>query len=139
VIVEGLSIPRYDAEPLLDSFLPYGHQVVARDTIRNHDEFFLFVTAPTGSGKTDSWAIPALSGNLGVVIALYPTNALAEDQFRTLSSLRNHLKSQTPIEFITSKTLGIIRDKAGSRMDPGGCPGRPAPLYVPVWQRHRRD
>jgi len=119
VIVEGLSIPRYDAEPLLDSFLPYGHQVVARDTIRNHDEFFLFVTAPTGSGKTDSWAIPALSGNLGVVIALYPTNALAEDQFRTLSSLRNHLKSQTPIEFITSKTLGIIRDKAGSRMTRG--------------------
>ena len=62
MIVEGLSIPRYDAEPLLDSFLPYGHQVIARETIQNRDEFFLFVTAPTGSGKTDSWAIPALSG-----------------------------------------------------------------------------
>ena len=119
MIVEGLSIPRYDAEPLLDSFLPYGHQVVVRETIRNHDEFFLFVTAPTGSGKTDSWAIPALSGDLGVVMALYPTNALAEDQFRTLSSLRNHLGSQTPVEFVTSKTLGIMRDKAGMRMTRG--------------------
>ena len=119
MIVEGLSIPRYDAEPLLDSFLPYGHQVGARETIRNHDEFFLFVTAPTGSGKTDSWAIPALSGNLGVVMALYPTNALAEDQFKTLSSLRDHLGSQTRVEFVTSKTLGIMRDKAGTRMTRG--------------------
>lgn len=119
MIVEGLSIPRYDAEPLLDSFLPYGHQIVARETIRNHDEFFLFVTAPTGSGKTDSWAIPALSGNLGVVIALYPTNALAEDQFKTLSSLRDHLGSQTQVEFVTSKTLGIMRDEAGTRMTRG--------------------
>jgi CRISPR-associated endonuclease/helicase Cas3 len=119
VIVEGLSIPRYDAEPLLDSFLPYGHQVIARETIQNRDEFFLFVTAPTGSGKTDSWAIPALSGELGVVMALYPTNALAKDQFRTLTSLRDHLGSQTPVEFVTSKTLGILRDRAGSRMTRG--------------------
>ncbi|MFY9195742.1 MAG: type I-D CRISPR-associated helicase Cas3' [Methanoculleus sp.] len=119
MIVEGLSIPRYDAEPLLDSFLPYGHQVVARETIRNHDNFFIFVTAPTGSGKTDSWAIPALSGNLGVVMALYPTNALAEDQFRTLSSLRDRLRSQTQVEFVTSKTLGIMRDKAGTRTTRG--------------------
>ncbi len=119
MIVEGLSIPRYDAEPLLDSFLPYGHQVIARETIQNHDEFFLFVTAPTGSGKTDSWAIPALSGELGVIMALYPTNALAKDQFRTLSSLRDHLGSQTPVEFVTSKTLGIMRDRAGSRMTKG--------------------
>ena len=119
MIVEGLSIPRYDAEPLLDSFLPYGHQIVARETIQNYDEFFLFVTAPTGSGKTDSWAIPALSGDLGVVMALYPTNALAEDQFRMLSSLRDHLGSRAPVEFVTSKTLGIMRDKAVTRMTRG--------------------
>lgn len=119
MIVEGLSIPRYDAEPLFDSFFPYGHQVVARETIRDRDKFFMFVTAPTGSGKTDSWAIPALSGSLGVVMALYPTNALAEDQFRTLSSLRDHLGSQTRVEFVTSKTLGIMRDEAGTRMTRG--------------------
>lgn len=119
MIIEGLSIPRYDAEPILNSFLPYGHQVIARETIRNHNGFFLFVTAPTGSGKTDSWAIPALSSELGVVMALYPTNALAEDQFRTLSSLRDHLGSKTPVEFVTSKTLGLMRDEAGTRMTRG--------------------
>lgn len=119
MIVEGLSIPRYDAKPLLDSFLPYGHQIVAREIIQDHDEFFLFITAPTGSGKTDSWAIPALSGKLGVVIALYPTNALAEDQFRTLTSLRDHLGSQTQVVFVTSKTLGIMRDEAGTRITRG--------------------
>ena len=77
------------------------------------------LSAPTGSGKTDSWAIPALSGDLGVVMALYPTNALAEDQFRILTSLRDYLGSQIPIEFVTSKTLGIMRDRVGTRMTRG--------------------
>ncbi|MDG6249260.1 type I-D CRISPR-associated helicase Cas3' [Methanocalculus sp.] len=112
MIVEGLSIPRYNTEPLFDSLLPYGHQVIARETIQNLDNFFLFLTAPTGSGKTDSWAIPALFGDLGVVIALYPTNALAEDQFRTITALRDHLGSQTRVEFVTANTLGIMRDSS---------------------------
>lgn len=112
MIVEGLSIPRYNTEPLYESLLPYGHQVIARETTQNLDDFFLFLTAPTGSGKTDSWAIPALSGDLGVVIVLYPTNALAEDQFRTITVLRDRLGSQTKVEFVTSKTLGIMRDSS---------------------------
>jgi len=112
MIVEHLSLPRYDAPPLTGSHLPYGHQIVARRTISDNDEFFLFITSPTGSGKTESWAVPALNtDSLGVVIALYPTNALAEDQYKTLCHLRDEIRPDRTIEFLTSETLGI---RAGS-------------------------
>ena len=52
MIIDELSIPRYDDEPLIGDHLPFKHQIIARDTIRNSEEFFLFITSPTGSGKT---------------------------------------------------------------------------------------
>lgn len=120
MIVDGLSIPRYEAEPLLESYLPYGHQVIARNLIRSRNEFFLFLTAPTGSGKTESWAIPALrEDNLGVVLALYPTNALAEDQYRTLTELRDKIAPERRIEFITAERLGLLREEYSFRMTKG--------------------
>lgn len=120
MIIDGLSIPRYDDEPLIGDHLPFKHQIIARDTIRNLDEFFLFVTSPTGSGKTDAWAVPALKeSDLGVVIALYPTNALAEDQYRSLKNLRDSLKSNKQIEFVTADTLGLMKDKRSYRITKG--------------------
>lgn len=111
MILESLSVPYYEEEPLFEHFLPYGHQVIAREIFRTQKDFFLFLTAPTGAGKTDAWAVPALIGELtGVTIALYPTNALAEDQFRTLSALRDHIAPDTPIEFITSERLIEMRE-----------------------------
>jgi CRISPR-associated endonuclease/helicase Cas3 len=113
-------MPRYDDEPLIGDHLPFKHQIIARDTIRNSEEFFLFITSPTGSGKTDAWAVPALKENdLGVVIALYPTNALAEDQFRSLKNLRESLKSNKQIEFVTAETLGLMKDKRSYRITKG--------------------
>ncbi len=41
MIIDGLSIPRYDDEPLIGDHLPFKHQIIARDTIRNSDDFFL--------------------------------------------------------------------------------------------------
>jgi CRISPR-associated endonuclease/helicase Cas3 len=120
LIIDELSIPRYDDEPLIGDHLPFKHQIIARDTIRNFEEFFLFITSPTGSGKTDAWAVPALKENdLGVVIALYPTNALAEDQYRSLKNLRDSLKSNKQIEFVTAETLGLMKDKRSYRMTKG--------------------
>jgi len=120
LIVDELSLPRYDEKPLLGNHLPYHHQIVARNTIRNLDEFFLFITSPTGSGKTDSWAVPALKEkDLGVVIALYPTNALAEDQYRSITHLKVVLKSNRPVEFVTAERLGLRRDKLSYRINKG--------------------
>jgi len=120
LIIDELSIPRFDDEPLIGDHLPFKHQIIARDTIRNSEEFFLIITSPTGSGKTDAWAVPALKENdLGVVIALYPTNALAEDQYRSLKNLRDSLKSNKQIEFVTADTLGLMKDKRSYRITKG--------------------
>ncbi|NJD02548.1 MAG: type I-D CRISPR-associated helicase Cas3' [Ruminiclostridium sp.] len=120
MIVEELAIPRYDQEPLIGNHLPYAHQIIARNTIRKVNEFFLFITSPTGSGKTDAWAVPALKeNNLGVVIALYPTNALAEDQYRSIVRLKESLKSNKQIEFVTAEKLGLKKDDFSYRITKG--------------------
>ncbi|KKG03137.1 hypothetical protein DU86_12835 [Methanosarcina mazei] len=120
MIVEELSIPRYNAEPLYNDRYPYAHQIIARDSIRNFDEFFLFLTSPTGSGKTDSWAVPSLNGNdLGVVVALYPTNALAKDQYLSINNLKKSLNSNKRIEFVTAETLGLKQEKYSYRITKG--------------------
>ncbi len=120
MIIEELALPRYDQEPLIGNHLPYAHQIIARDTIRNVNEFFLFITSPTGSGKTDAWAVPALKeNNLGVVIALYPTNALAEDQYRSIVRLKESLKSNKQIEFVTAEKLGLKKDDFSYRITKG--------------------
>ncbi|NPV61755.1 MAG: type I-D CRISPR-associated helicase Cas3' [Methanotrichaceae archaeon] len=120
MIIDELALPRYDSEPLIGDHLPFKHQIIARDTIRNYEEFFLFITSPTGSGKTDSWAVPALKENgLGVVIALYPTNALAEDQFRSIKHLRDSLNSNKQIKCVTAETLGLMKDKRSYRITKG--------------------
>lgn len=120
MIINGLALPRYDEEPLIGKHYPYAHQIIARDAIRSVDEFFLFITSPTGSGKTDAWAVPALKDDdLGVVIALYPTNALAEDQYRSITRLKESLNSNKRIEFVTANTLGLKRDALSYRITKG--------------------
>ncbi len=120
MIIEELALPRYDDELIIGNHLPYAHQIIARDTIRNSDEFFLFITSPTGSGKTDAWAVSALKENkLGVVIALYPTNALAEDQYNSILRMKDSLKSNKQIEFVTAEKLGLKQDDFSYRITNG--------------------
>lgn len=120
MIVEGLSLPRYDTEPLVGDIPPFGHQVIARETIETQDEYYLALTAPTGSGKTNAWAVPALTGDrLGVVLALYPTNALARDQYRSLCRLRDRLNPSKAVEYLDAEQLGLRRDEYDYRITKG--------------------
>lgn len=120
MIVEGLSLPRYEAAPLIGDMPPFGHQVIARETIWAQDTFYLALTAPTGSGKTNAWAVPALTGDrLGVVLALYPTNALARDQYRSLCRLRDHLNPSKAVEYLDAEELGLKRDEYDYRITKG--------------------
>ena len=92
MLVNELRLPRYNAELLYGNLRPYGHQIIVNDAINNYSEFCLFDPSPTGSGKTAAWAIPALNGRLGVVIAAYPTNALAQDQYRSILKTQGNWK-----------------------------------------------
>lgn len=58
---------------------PYKHQLELQEKIREDGEKIIFNTSPTGSGKTFSWMKPVLEDDLSA-IAVYPTNALVEDQ-----------------------------------------------------------
>jgi CRISPR-associated endonuclease/helicase Cas3 len=112
MIVEGLSLPRYDVSSMRGEFPPFGHQVIAYKTIEEQDAFYLALIAPTGSGKTNAWAEPALTGDrLGVVLALYPTNALAWDQYRSLCRIRDHLNPSKAVEYLDADRLGLKRDE----------------------------
>ncbi|KUK70140.1 MAG: CRISPR-associated helicase, Cas3 family [Methanocalculus sp. 52_23] len=120
MIVEGLSLPRYDTEPLVGDMPPFGHQVIARETIEAQDAFYLALTAPTGSGKTNAWAVPALTSDcLGVVLALYPTNALARDQYRSICRLRDRLNPSKAVEYLDAEQLGLKRDEYDYRITKG--------------------
>lgn len=120
MIVEGLSLPRYDTRSFIGENPPFGHQVIARETIEKEDAFYLALTAPTGSGKTNAWTVPALAGDrLGAVLALYPTNALARDQYESLCRLRDRMNPSKAVEYLDAEQLGLIRDEYEYRITKG--------------------
>jgi len=63
---------------------PYIHQAVLLDEWHEHDAFLL--TTKTGSGKTQAAALPVIA-NKESAFFIYPTNALVEDQQRSILKL----------------------------------------------------
>jgi CRISPR-associated endonuclease/helicase Cas3 len=76
--LDGLAIKTHD-EPYPFNYTPYGHQLRLRELFRSKSSFVAVNDSPTGGGKTSSWLTPALELRLDTV-AIYPTNALVEDQ-----------------------------------------------------------
>jgi CRISPR-associated endonuclease/helicase Cas3 len=63
--------------------------------------------APTGSGKTESWVAPVVEEGLNT-IAVYPTNALIEDQRRGITELLDDIDGGEDVALldVTSETIG---------------------------------
>lgn len=98
------------------NFYPFKHQYETLKIVNemdNNDKPAIIVTAPTGSGKTESFLLPMLNdlvsnprqeNELGVrAIILYPMNALVADQNKRLFS---YLKGQSNVSmfFYNSET-----------------------------------
>jgi DEAD/DEAH box helicase domain-containing protein len=80
----------------------YRHQV---ETIRALEEGNnVILTARTGSGKTEAWALAALR-NRWRVIAVYPTLALAADQIRRLEDYYSHAGLEGAVVRVDRPTL----------------------------------
>jgi CRISPR-associated helicase Cas3 len=73
-----------DCEVLQSGWHPYVHQAVLFDEWYNHDAFLL--TTKTGSGKTQAAALPVVANGESAFF-VYPTNALIEDQQRSILKL----------------------------------------------------
>lgn len=77
-----------DCEAARSGWHPYVHQAVLFDEWNRHDAFLL--TTKTGSGKTQAAALPVIA-NKESAFFIYPTNALIEDQQRSILKLAKGL------------------------------------------------
>ena len=68
--------------------LPFTHQAEVYDAWQRHQA--LLLVAPTGGGKTQAAAFPVLDYGESAIF-VYPTNALAEDQERSICRLLERL------------------------------------------------
>ena len=73
-----------DCEAAQSGWHPYIHQAMLFDEWNKHDAFLL--TTKTGSGKTQAAALPVVANGESAVF-VYPTNALIEDQQRSILKL----------------------------------------------------
>ncbi len=92
ITVQPLSLaqvahPAYDRA--LPDTLPYTHQAEVYDAWQHHQA--LLLVAPTGGGKTQAAAFPILDYGESAIF-VYPTNALAEDQERSICRLLERLR-----------------------------------------------
>lgn len=86
-------------------------------------EKVIFNTSPTGSGKTFSWLKPLMENNLSA-IAVYPTNALVEDQVTAAKNFHeNHFPDKNPRfgkltrEAVSQKKKELATDSNGKAAD----------------------
>lgn len=88
-----------DCEAARAGWHPYIHQAVLFDEWNRHDAFLL--TTKTGSGKTQAAALPVIA-NRESAFFVYPTNALIEDQQRSILNLAEGL-GWTPYVYQTGE------------------------------------
>jgi CRISPR-associated endonuclease/helicase Cas3 len=76
--ITGTALRQHDSHYLF-GHPPFHHQLELKRLVGSTDPFVAVDDAPTGGGKTSAWLEPALAERLDT-IAVYPTNALIEDQ-----------------------------------------------------------
>jgi len=93
-----------DCEAARSGWHPYLHQAFLLDEWNQHDAFVL--TTKTGSGKTQAAALPILANGESAFF-IYPTNALIEDQQRSILQLAKGL-GWTPYVYEAGKEFDRV-------------------------------
>lgn len=111
--LEGVALRTHD-EPYIFDYTPYGHQLRLRELFQEESSFVAVNDSPTGGGKTSSWLEPALDQHLDTV-AVYPTNALVEDQRLGIEDSVDTVDHDVAVLKVTSDSLSEKRAEHGVR------------------------
>lgn len=111
--LRGVALRTYD-EPYTFDYAPYRHQTELSRLFREESSFVAVNDSPTGGGKTSSWLAPALERRLNTV-AVYPTNALVEDQYLGIENDVGTVDHDVEVLKVTAGTLVNQRGKYGTR------------------------
>ena len=118
--VAGLALPtasEINTYPLND-IQPHPHQKRLYSALTNEsiDERYYINGAPTGSGKTLSWVAPVLAEERDA-IAMYPTNALINDQSQSIQTLVQNSSAFGSTDLETVVLTGETVDSLQKRHD----------------------
>jgi len=111
--LRGVALWTHD-EPYTFDYPPYGHQSRLRELFQKESSFVAVNDSPTGGGKTSSWLAPALDQRLDTV-AVYPTNALVEDQHIGIEDDMKAVDHDVAILKVTADSLSEKRIEHGVR------------------------
>ena len=102
----GLGLQMYPGAYPVDDVTPHKHQWALHDALSGRTPGLFVDDAPTGAGKTLAWLAPAVSEGLETV-AVYPTNALIEDQVRNIDDQLDDIEGGDEVNLlaVTSETL----------------------------------
>lgn len=109
--LEGVALRTHD-EPYVFDYLPYGHQLRLQQLFQEESSFVAVNDSPTGGGKTSSWLAPALRQHLDTV-AIYPTNALVEDQKLGIDADVDAVDHDVAVIKATAESLAAKRAEHG--------------------------
>jgi len=101
----GLGLRMYPSDYPVADITPYRHQLALYDALTAREPGLYINDAPTGGGKTISWLTPVVAEGLPT-IAVYPTNALIEDQLRSVEELREDIEGGD-----NCRVLGVTADR----------------------------
>jgi CRISPR-associated endonuclease/helicase Cas3 len=111
--LDGVALRTHD-EPYAFDYRPYGHQVDLKELFHSEPSFVAVNDSPTGGGKTSSWLEPALEQRLDTV-AVYPTNALVEDQRLGIEDSVGAVDHEVAILKVTADSLSEKQHEYGVR------------------------
>lgn len=84
------------------------------ELISSHDKEIVFNTSPTGSGKTFSWFKP-LTENNSTALAVYPTNALIEDQLDAARKFKDEYAEDLNIKSLTREKVSEKKEELDTK------------------------
>jgi len=107
--LDGVALRTHD-QPYIFDYSPYEHQLRLQELFDQETSFVTVNDSPTGGGKTSSWLAPSLEQHLDT-IAVYPTNALVEDQRIGIEEEVEAVDHDVAVLKVTGESLSEKRDE----------------------------